>query len=85
MLRATLDKISPKLVINAAAQVNLDDCEKDSGNAYLINAKLVAILVDYRRVKNVKFCHISTDHLNGLAGTRSDTVCQIEYRPIHLI
>lgn len=84
MLRETLDKIKPKVVINAAAKVSLEGCEKDRGAAYLLNADLVATLADYCRVNTVKLCHVSTDHYytgdgNSLHDERSPVVLLNEY------
>lgn len=61
-LRRALDLISPDVVINAAADVNLDSCERDPGAAYLVNAGVVATLADYCGVNGTWLCHVSTDH-----------------------
>jgi dTDP-4-dehydrorhamnose reductase len=61
-LQQMLHKVKPAVIINAAAQVNLDACEKDRGLAYLINAGIAASLVAYCREHNAKLCQISTDH-----------------------
>jgi dTDP-4-dehydrorhamnose reductase len=61
-LRQVLDHVRPTLIINAAAQVSLDACEKDRGSAYLINAGIVASLADYCQESAARLCLISTDH-----------------------
>ena len=58
----TLNVASPDIVINSAALVNLDKCEKEPAIAYLINARVVALLSEYCSENSIKFCHISTDH-----------------------
>ena len=52
----------PRLVVNAAAQTNLDACENDPGAAYRINARAVALIAEQCRAADVPFVQISTDH-----------------------
>lgn len=77
-LRRILDQVRPPLIINAAAQVNLDACEKDRGSAYLINAGIVASLADYCQESGARLCQISTDHyFSGDGGALHDEKCPV--------
>lgn len=49
-------------IINAAALVNIDYCEENSLESWIINSKLVSILANWSRQKNIPLLHISTDH-----------------------
>lgn len=62
-LLKTLNMVKPDIIINTAAIVNLDYCEKHPSEAYLINTRPSAILADYCRQNGVYLIHISTDHL----------------------
>ncbi|HUH84458.1 MAG TPA: sugar nucleotide-binding protein [Stellaceae bacterium] len=54
--------VRPHLVINAAAQTNIDACERDPGDAYQINARAVAFIAEECRAADIPFAQISTDH-----------------------
>lgn len=56
------DSVRPQLVINAAAQTNVDACERDPGNTYRINARAVALIAEECRAADIPFAQISTDH-----------------------
>ncbi|PKM77601.1 MAG: NAD(P)-dependent oxidoreductase [Firmicutes bacterium HGW-Firmicutes-15] len=64
--RLTLERIineyRPDVVINAAAITSLDYCDKHPENAYLINARPVAILASICRELDIYLVQISTDH-----------------------
>jgi len=49
-------------IINSAALVNVDYCEKNSLESWTINSKLVSIVANWSCKKNIPFLHISTDH-----------------------
>lgn len=49
-------------VINAAAQVNINRCEKRPLESWKINARLVSILANFCNDSAVPLLHISTDH-----------------------
>jgi dTDP-4-dehydrorhamnose reductase len=53
---------APTRVINAAANTDLDNCERDPGGAYLINARAVALIAEQCRRTGASLVHISTDH-----------------------
>lgn len=61
-LYQVLNDAKPDLIINAAALVNLELCEADPKNAYLINAAVVATLASFCRPRQTKLIQVSTDH-----------------------
>ncbi|MDF0604188.1 SDR family oxidoreductase [Neisseriaceae bacterium TC5R-5] len=61
-LLIVLQRISPDIIINAAAQTNLNQCEQHPQAADLLNGQLVAVLANYCRANAVKLVQISTDH-----------------------
>ncbi len=61
-LLAALNRIRPDCIVNAAAIVSLEECERDPCAAYRVNAMLAAHLAQYCRESGAKLCHISTDH-----------------------
>ena len=62
-------RISPVLVINAAAYTNVDKAEDESGLAYAVNKNGPAYLARYCADHHVKLIHISTDYV--FDGTKS--------------
>lgn len=62
MIRTTILKVCPDVVINSAAITSLAECEKDPGYAYQINSRPAALIADTCRKKNIYFIQISTDH-----------------------
>jgi len=62
-LYAAINSVRPALIINAIAQTNLQSCEESPESAYLLNSYIPSLLSFYcSNNKNIKFCHISTDH-----------------------
>lgn len=49
-------------IINCAALVNVDYCEKNSIESWKINAKLVSLLANWCQKSEVPLLHISTDY-----------------------
>ena len=62
-LRSTLESFDFDVLINAAAQTNVDRCETNSQEAFALNAEAPKILAAVAHVKNAKFIHISTDYV----------------------
>jgi dTDP-4-dehydrorhamnose reductase len=67
---ARLDKVRSKLgatdfdvLINAAAFTNVDLCETQRDQAFLINAEAPHVLAEICRDKNAKLIHFSTDYV----------------------
>ncbi len=61
-LRALLDQAQPALVVNAAANTSLDDCERRPAEAYLVNTRLPGVLARLCSQRGVRLVHVSTDH-----------------------
>ncbi|MNM62482.1 dTDP-4-dehydrorhamnose reductase [compost metagenome] len=57
-----VDATSPDIIINAAALVNLMECERDPGKAYIVNARPMALLAKLATERNIYVIQISTDH-----------------------
>ncbi len=58
-----IKKISPDIILNAAAITDLELCEKKPDNTTYANVTLPTILSKICKELNTKFVHISTDHL----------------------
>lgn len=69
-LRGLLDALAPTLVINAAAQVSVAECERDPAQAWLVNARPAALIADAARQAQIRFVQISTDHFYTGDGRR---------------
>lgn len=61
-LTILIKRKKPKIIINCIAITDINSCEKNLDNAYLINSHLVAVLVDVCRNLGIYLVHISTDH-----------------------
>jgi dTDP-4-dehydrorhamnose reductase len=59
----TLLMMSPRLVINAAAYTQVDQCETDSEKAFKVNTEGVANLALACKEINAKLLHVSTDYV----------------------
>ena len=55
-------QVSPDVIVNAAAIVDISICEKDPGSAYRVNGRLPGILAELCRKYEGYFVQISTDH-----------------------
>jgi dTDP-4-dehydrorhamnose reductase len=56
-----LHAFNPDIIIHAAANSNLDDCEKNKENAYLLNVAATRGLAEYCAEKHVRFIFVSSD------------------------
>lgn len=61
-LQQMLEEIHPAVVINAAAITSLDLCEKNPGDAYLVNARAVSVISEFIRKSGGYLVQVSTDH-----------------------
>lgn len=61
ILRKLIKQLKPDVIINSAALVSIEECEKNPGLAYLVNAKGAGLLADIARELDAYFIHISTD------------------------
>jgi dTDP-4-dehydrorhamnose reductase len=57
-----LERLQPRLIVNAAAIVSIPACEADPGAAWQTNTRLPFLLAEYARGSGAKLVHISTDH-----------------------
>lgn len=60
-VRATLSKLEPQWIINAAAYTAVDKAETDKEAAYALNAEAPQLLAETAKALNADFIHISTD------------------------
>ena len=61
-LRDLVAATRPELVVNAAAMIGLEACERDPALAYAVNARAVALMSDACEDAGVRLVHVSTDH-----------------------
>lgn len=57
-----ITRFNPDIIINTVAQTNLELCELNPLDAYLVNAAAVANIASYCQSRSIKFVQISTDH-----------------------
>ena len=57
-----IDELRPDIIINTAAIIDINLCERDHGTAYCINGRLPGILAEQCRKYGIYFVQISTDH-----------------------
>ena len=62
-MRATLDPLTFDLLINCAAQTNVDRCETEQDEAFQLNAEAPRILAEICSAKGAKLIHIGTDYV----------------------
>jgi dTDP-4-dehydrorhamnose reductase len=63
IIRAALDGLNAKAVINAAAYTDVNKAETEENKAYKANAMIPAALAKYCLEKNIPFIHYSTDYV----------------------
>jgi dTDP-4-dehydrorhamnose reductase len=61
--RICLEKFNPAIVVNTAAMHHVDNCEKEPGSAYAVNAVGVRNLAAITRDLGATLIHISTDYV----------------------
>ncbi len=76
---AALDRIQPRVVINAAAYTAVDQAERESVIAYLINADAPAAMARWCASRSIPFVHYSTDYVYDGNGNSPRS----ESEPIH--
>ena len=62
-VRAKLGAINFDVLINAAAFTNVDLCETEREQAFLINAEAPGVLAEICNAKDAKLIHVSTDYV----------------------
>lgn len=63
LLTQSIEKYNPDIVINCAGLTSIELCEKKPLLAYQINAEIAKNVAQICANLNIKFVHISTDHL----------------------
>lgn len=69
-LRRTLGALEFDVLINCAAQTNVDRCEKERKEAFALNAEAPRVLAEICTEKQARLIHISTDYV--FDGTKSE-------------
>lgn len=69
------------VIFNAAAQTNVDGCEKDEAGAYLVNALGIRNLALAAKRSGAKLVHVSTDYvfsgMDSVPRVETDGVCPV--------
>jgi dTDP-4-dehydrorhamnose reductase len=80
-LCALLDAERPDLVVNCAALVDIDLCERDPALAWRVNARPLAFLAAWSKATGGRLLHISTDQYF----TEGCTLAHDEMAPVSLV
>ena len=70
-IKSCIDHLRPDIIINAAAIIDINLCERDHGASYCINGRLPGILAEQCRKYGIYFVQISTDHYYKGHGNRT--------------
>jgi dTDP-4-dehydrorhamnose reductase len=62
-LRTTLMSLEFDVLINSAAQTNVDRCETHRDEAFLLNAEAPRVLAEICKEQDAKLIHVSTDYV----------------------
>jgi dTDP-4-dehydrorhamnose reductase len=82
-VRERLEGLEFDVLVNCAAQTNVDRCEKEIEESFRLNSTAVAILADLCERKNARCVHISTDYV--FEGNKSEPYTEEdEARPISI-
>jgi dTDP-4-dehydrorhamnose reductase len=86
LVKRTLEKIKPSIIVNLAAFTDVDGCEKNKEYALQLNARLPGIVSDYVKSGHGKttgsyFLHISTDYV--FDGESGNYVEQSQPNPVN--
>lgn len=76
-----IKKNTPDIVINTIAIVSHDNCEKNPGLAYQVNARPASIIAHLAKQLDFYFVHISTDHFY----TKDKNMKHVETSRIYLL
>lgn len=69
-IKNILGKLTPNIVINCAAMIDVDKCEKDKKDCKKTNVDLVKNLSEYSILKKIYLVHISTDQIYNAPGKK---------------
>ncbi len=61
-LAQCVEDVRPDIIVNAAAAVNLELCERDYASAYAVNSRMPSVLAGLCEQHGVYLIHVSTDH-----------------------
>ena len=81
-MESLFSEASPEAIINLAALTNVDQCEAEPYNAYLINTHIVENLADWitNYSPETRLIQISTDQVyDGIGNHAEDNVCLKNY------
>jgi dTDP-4-dehydrorhamnose reductase len=79
-LKTLLSTENPDVLINCAASVDLDACERDSPAGWRVNAVPLATMSEWANSTDAFLIHISTDHYYRSGGAIAhDELCPIEF------
>jgi len=68
-----LDNVRPEVIVNLAALTNVDKCEQEPQNAYLLNVRVVENIVEWIRSRSdARLVQVSTDQVYGDKGPHSE-------------
>ncbi|MEQ8711306.1 MAG: sugar nucleotide-binding protein [Rhodospirillales bacterium] len=69
-ISAVIDRVRPAMVINAAAMIDIGQCEKEPARAWAINARAPGVIAKKAAAAGARTIHISTDHYYSGDGQR---------------
>lgn len=58
-----VNTFQPDVIINTAAMTNVDTCEKEKEQCWLLNVTAVSYLIEVCKIKNIHLIHLSTDFI----------------------
>ena len=77
-LKKLINGFKPDMLFNATGITDLNYCEKNPDQAWLLHARLPAMIAEWSRNTNIPWVHVSTDHYytatNNYYHTESDGV-----------
>lgn len=74
VLKETIMKSQPEVIINLAAVTNVDNCESDKQTCWDVNVTLVENLARLARIVDARMVHVSTDYVfDGQKGPYAET------------
>lgn len=69
-IAASLDRINPGLIVNAAAYTAVDRAEDEKELAYCVNAEAPGVMAHWAASRGIPLVHFSTDYVFDGAGNR---------------
>jgi len=77
-LIALLQGYRPDWIVNAAAEVSVEACERDPAGAWMVNARPAAVLAAYAHSAGARLVQVSTDHFfHGDGAARHDEAAPV--------